>query len=580
MTFDPSSFNNFILILTAWGGAFIAALWLSLIMWTYRDIRIRTRHPLSRILAILIVATFFLPGFVIYLIVRPHRTFEDDYRYTLEGGSLIQSIETASVCPGCGRQIRDQWKVCPNCHTRLKNACHQCGNLIEISWELCPYCGPPISGEDIWEPAIGDAYELPEGIVLEEIGDPGEAPLGEPWKLPETLSETEGEPVIEKFKLADDGDVTWDSPDIDQPKMGVDSYSAPLTSTEKERKFLNKVPRWVWAVVGGLIVVGGIIGWYAGNFNPSSPRVPQGSKSDDPLTLTHTSTLTSRPTREATPTFPPTNTPLPSSPTPPPPTSTSLPTNSPTPALDIGSTYISPIDGMVMVYVPEGEFLLGAADADVQESSDGLTQRTIYLDAFWIDRTEVTNSQYALCVSSGGCDPLPYLNSNTRNHYFDAPEYADFPVIYVSWYEAQAYCLWGGRRLPTEAEWEKAARGDDDRSFPWGEGIDCDLANYGGCTGDTAGVGSYPDGASPYGALNMAGNVYEWVANWSGETDSDSLPLDFPNDPLSDDYRVLRGGSWNDFYGFLRTSNRFWYLPDDTRSTVGFRCAATTAMTP
>jgi RNA polymerase subunit RPABC4/transcription elongation factor Spt4 len=146
MTFDPSAFSNVILILTAWGGAFVAALWLSLVIWTYRDIRGRARDPLARILAVLVVAVLFLPGIVIYLILRPVRTLEDEYQKSLEEEALLHSIEDASLCPGCGRRIKDNWMVCPGCHTKLRKTCHGCGKLMELAWNLCPYCGTPAPG--------------------------------------------------------------------------------------------------------------------------------------------------------------------------------------------------------------------------------------------------------------------------------------------------------------------------------------------------------------------------------------------------------------------------------------------------
>ena len=146
MTFDPTDLSNLILILTAWGGAFIAALWLSMIIWTYRDIRTRARDPLGRILAVLIVAILFLPGIIIYLILRPARTLEDEFQQTLEEEALLQSIEERALCPGCGQNVRDDWIICPNCHTKLKKSCHQCGRLMELSWNLCPYCATPTPG--------------------------------------------------------------------------------------------------------------------------------------------------------------------------------------------------------------------------------------------------------------------------------------------------------------------------------------------------------------------------------------------------------------------------------------------------
>jgi len=146
MRFDPTSLSNFILFLAAWGGAFITALWLSLVIWTYRDICQRARDPLARILAVLVVAVLFLPGVVIYAILRPPRTLEAEYQHTLEEEALLQSIEESTLCPGCARRIRDNWIVCPHCHTKLKKNCHHCGKLMELPWNLCPYCGTPAPG--------------------------------------------------------------------------------------------------------------------------------------------------------------------------------------------------------------------------------------------------------------------------------------------------------------------------------------------------------------------------------------------------------------------------------------------------
>ena len=146
MSFDPTSLSNLVLMLTAWGGAFLAALWLSLVIWTYRDIRNRARDPLARILATLVVAVLFLPGIVIYLILRPPRTLDEEYQQTLEEEALLQSIEESNLCPGCGRKIRETWMVCPSCNTRLKKPCHQCGKLMELAWNICPFCGTPAPG--------------------------------------------------------------------------------------------------------------------------------------------------------------------------------------------------------------------------------------------------------------------------------------------------------------------------------------------------------------------------------------------------------------------------------------------------
>ena len=187
----------------------------------------------------------------------------------------------------------------------------------------------------------------------------------------------------------------------------------------------------------------------------------------------------------------------------------------PIPTLGIGSSIISNVDGMQQLFVPAGEFIMGADDGDPRVPFS--SKREVFLDAFWIDRTEVDNYRYQKCVDSGSCSPPISTRSHTRNNYFYNPEFADYPVIYVTWFQAAEYCNWAGRRLPTEAEWEKAARGIDGRIYPWGNNDpDENLLNYRTDSGDTAPVESFTQGASPYGALNMAGNVSEWVADWYG----------------------------------------------------------------
>jgi RNA polymerase subunit RPABC4/transcription elongation factor Spt4 len=157
MNFDPSSLSNFMLILVAWGGAFLAALWLGLILWTYRDIRSRVKDPLVRILAVLLVAVLFLPGIVVYLILRPFRTMEDDYQHMLEEEALLQAIEERSACPGCGRHTDENWVVCPNCYTKLRKNCHNCGKLMKLPWSLCPFCGTPEPGKRIEDLTVAAA---------------------------------------------------------------------------------------------------------------------------------------------------------------------------------------------------------------------------------------------------------------------------------------------------------------------------------------------------------------------------------------------------------------------------------------
>jgi len=186
MPFDPSSISRITMILTAWGGAFLAALWLSLCIWTYRDIRARARDPLARILAVMVVAILFLPGVLIYLILRPQRTLEEEYQHTLEEEALLQAIEDSPLCPGCGRRIKEEWTVCPNCQTKLKKPCHECGKLMELAWNICPYCASPAPGMRREHLTMDEALRSIQ--IEEEIVDDEEAL--EPESIPEPEPET------------------------------------------------------------------------------------------------------------------------------------------------------------------------------------------------------------------------------------------------------------------------------------------------------------------------------------------------------------------------------------------------------
>ena len=157
MTFDPTFLTNLLLVLTAFGGAFLAALWISLVVWTYRDIRARARDPLVQILAALLVAVLNLPGVLVYLILRPPRTLEEEYQRTLEEEALLQALEDLPLCPGCERRVKDDWQICPNCHTKLKKTCHNCNKFMELSWNICPFCGTPAIGMRLESSSIDEA---------------------------------------------------------------------------------------------------------------------------------------------------------------------------------------------------------------------------------------------------------------------------------------------------------------------------------------------------------------------------------------------------------------------------------------
>lgn len=266
-------------------------------------------------------------------------------------------------------------------------------------------------------------------------------------------------------------------------------------------------------------------------------------------TPTGTATSTLIPTA----TLPPTETPTP--------TETSTPSVTSTPILGVGSTRVSSKDLMTMAYIPAGVFLMGGEEvyrAPIHE---------VYLDAFWMDEHEVTYGQYKKFMEEA-------------RHYYDVSgEGEDHPAIYISWYGAQAYCEWAGRRLPTEAEWEKAARGElDEKKYPWGDKEPvCDDraengAQFSSCDGRSVPVKSFS--GNGYGLYDMAGNVYEWVSDWKDSGYYENSPAENPQGPASGYLRVLRGGAWDLQSYKMRVAERDEEYPSDSSYNIGFRCAA------
>ena len=259
----------------------------------------------------------------------------------------------------------------------------------------------------------------------------------------------------------------------------------------------------------------------------------------------------------------------------------------PTPTLGIGSTMVSEKDGATLVFVPAGDFLMGSADDDLLAAPDEKPQHKVTLDAFWIDKTEVTNAMYAKCVADGVCKKPFKLSSSTHPNYFGNSEFDNSPVIYVDWNMAKTYCEWAGRELPTAAQWEKAARGPNGNIYPWGNVFDglrgnfCDVncakpwANktFNDGYSDVSPVGKFPLGQSFYGALDMAGNVGEWVNDWYSETYYQNSPSVNPLGPSTGTYRGLRGGSFIWKSDYVRAADNGYDLPKVPGKYFGIRCA-------
>jgi len=251
--------------------------------------------------------------------------------------------------------------------------------------------------------------------------------------------------------------------------------------------------------------------------------------------------------------------------------------DTPPPCRRIGQTWESPIDGAVLVCVPAGEFIMGGSEDDPHAEDREMPQHVVTLDAYWIDQTEVTNAQYNQCIEEGGCirQGTSGLFSKTRDIYAEDEQYANYPALMFYYDKAVEFCQWAGRRIPTEAEWEKAARGTDGQMYPWGDDAPtCEHANYLGCAEDTTEVGGYPLGASPYGAVDMSGNVWEWVSDFYDEGYYANSPEENPGGPTDAMWRGRRGGGVTSFERDMRSSRRASGSPHHWfDGQMGFRCA-------
>lgn len=250
---------------------------------------------------------------------------------------------------------------------------------------------------------------------------------------------------------------------------------------------------------------------------------------------------------------------------------------SPTPFISPTEEYSQPS----LILIPAGEFQMGALPevgfqicveirqgCSLEDFVDEAPVHNIYLDDYWIFKYEVTNAFYLKCVEAGVCDEPIFTE------FYYNPLYAEHPVVHVNWFAASQFCEWSGGRLPTEAEWEKAALGDTGWVYPWGDEADCEKANFSGCNFDevTLPVGSYPDGASVFGVMDMAGNAAEWIFDWYDPEYYSVSPMENPEGPADGELRSARGGSWKNPTVGIRSTNRGGNFPEVFSSGVGFRC--------
>ena len=228
-----------------------------------------------------------------------------------------------------------------------------------------------------------------------------------------------------------------------------------------------------------------------------------------------------------------------------------------------------------MTYVEEGMSTLGAEDGDLAAKSDAKPIHQVYLKSYYIDIYEVTNNEYSDCVASGECSEPKELSSATRENYYNDPVFDRYPVINVTWEDAQNYCEYIGKRLPTEAEWEKAAMGTlDYRRYSWGNGSPQSYSmNISGVPADTEMGNSYLKGASPYGLVDVVGNVSEWVSDWYSQTYYAESPVEDPTGPMNGTEKVVRGDSWNTDVESVHVTNRYSMTPEEYNNETGFRCA-------
>gem|GEM_PF-384885 len=474
---------------------------------------------------------------------------------------MDDGVDGASVCPACEHQVTASEENCPNCGTYLVYLFDE--NQKPQNAVFTP-------------PRKSTPDELPEEPPKEPCKEIVETPLPSSPRSPAICPHCNN-PHSENARFCPKCGRALEEPSL--------SHSPSPPTPLSPARLQTLVPKVGLLFLMGLIILISLATLYLFVPGIQSPHLNLTSANTSRAVIPDNSTLVTEPLVTSTIT---TSSPSAFLVSP-------FPTQLPQPWPELGSTTISPQDGMTMVYIPAGEFIRGlnqeqietflslCSECEQQQFQDAVPYHLVYLDDFWIYQTEVTNEMYQKCVNTGFCSLPVQASSQTRSSYYGNHTYATYPVVFVNWSMANQYCQWAGGRLPTEAEWEKAARGTDGRLFPWGnQAPNPKVLNTYTYVGDTVPVGTYPEGASPYGVLDLAGNVYEWIADWYLSTYFQLMVYDNPQGPGVGEKgrRVVRGGSWGWGVPFVSAAYRDCWEPEKIGSGVGFRCVMDTPASP
>ncbi len=488
-------------------------------------------------------------------------------------------------CPHCSQEHPDTCKFCPvtgkaivpgegaaELPKRSTSICPNCQRVVLENQKYCPSCGYPVT------PVPGEQ--------VDETSVQGKVPSSQQHCprcgsiLPSHLA---------RFCPACGAVLNLSASLADTPLPPVDTITKQLQVEEQGKARTGKrgMPL-LFYYVGALIIVAVLLaflgirlGWLSGNGSPLQPKVSQVNVQAEvtapasavavlPLPLlSPSSTSKNSPISTSSSTSIPTRTTSPTNPSSPSPTLIPSATSTPIP------TVVNQVDNSPLLYIPAGKFTMGS-DSNIDPYFWGAEApaHEVFVSEYYMYQLEVSNRQYAQCVAAHQCPRPQQTYSRTRREYYGNPRFDEYPVIYVTYQMASSYCIWAGGRLPSEAEWEKAARGTDKRLFPWGSTPpDANQANYNASgVGDTMPVGSYPSGISAYGALDMGGNVIEWTYDRFDEGYYRYSSLDNPFGPTSGTRRVIRGGSWASGLDGLRTVARASLQQDSSVEMLGFRC--------